>query len=1089
MEKHRVHKRSRIKDIHKLAEEQLRSQPFKQPVPGDVNNLLHELRVHQIELQMQNEELMEEQTKLEEALDKYSELYDFSPIAYLTINESSIIEEVNFSGATLLGIDQRYLLKMPFMSFVHPDDRPRFDMHLQNTITTGGTIDEELRLIGKDSSEKWIYIKSIPQEQTVGNSIRAAIIDITLFKQEQQKRQAAEETFRAISENAPDIIICFERDLRIDYVNPQMEKTSGMLRGEIIGKTCDEIGMPGDVASVWNSTLQSVFETGKAVSMETDIPIAANERTYHVIAFPEFTEDGSINHVMTISRDITDRKRAEDALKASEERFREMAGSIKGVFWLFDRDKLKIIYASPAYEEIYGRPIDTLYDQTEGWDRNIHPDDLPAAHESFIRVFRQACVKGDLIEYRIIRPDGDVRWISNRIFAVPDTCGNTRHLSGFAEDISDRKHAEEERELLLALIDQEREKLQTLVNGIADEIWFMDAQRNLVLMNPATLAALGFDPGDNFEEVLASLEVLNLDGTPRPKEKNPLYVSMEGKTLSGDEMVRHHMTGELRYRHYHAAPVRDRKGQAIGAVAVVSDITERKLMEETLRISEERYRITMDGMLDAVSIQTVREARYLYVNKAFSELTGYAAEEVIGKLPGGLDLPLAMEDRNYLECLIERSGKARLEIQYRMKDGTVLDALLACTPIQYKGEDCAVVVMTDITTLKRSEEEKKRLEIQLAQSQKMEALGTLAGGMAHDFNNLLTAIMGYTEIAMLNVSAPERVRKHLDSAFKSCKRARELVGRILTFSRHAEAKLAPISISYAVDESLTMLRSMIPSTIEIRQELAEPGKVMADPGQINQMVMNLVINASEAMAESGGVLEVTLMRETIGKNGLIPGFDLTPGPYLKLTVSDNGHGMTPEMVERIFEPYFTTRKKGGTAGMGLSIVHGIVKRHKGAIMCRSEPGKGTSFEISLPEVIIEEEPEEPVVMDFPTGSESILFVDDESSLVEVAKEILGNLGYNVTTTVSSVEALNILRNDPGKFDLVITDMVMPVMTGDKLSQTIIQIRPDIPIIMCTGYSEYISEDQAKSIGIREFIMKPIEWKDLSKTIRKVLDAG
>ena len=514
---------------------------------------------------------------------------------------------------------------------------------------------------------------------------------------------------------------------------------------------------------------------------------------------------------------------------------------------------------------------------------------------------------------------------------------------------------------------------------------------------------------------------------------------------------------------------------------------ERKMAEVALRESEERYRITLEGMVDAVSIQVIKDTRYLYVNKAFCDITGYSPEEVIGKTPFDLNLPLDPEDHdNYLECILTRTPRRRQEVQYRMRDGTFLYALLSCTPVAYRGEDCSVVVMTDITALKKSEESKKRLEIQLAQTRKMEALGTLAGGFAHDFNNILTAILGFTELAIFDASAPEKVRKYLDDALKSGKRAKELLSQILAFSRHGTGKYAPITLSYPIKESLGRLRSMIPMNIEIKQGLITSGKVMADPSQINQMMINLSLNAAQAMEATGGKLEVSLDEMQLDDDAL--SLNLPRGPYLRLAISDTGPGMPPEIMEHIFEPYFTTKRQGNGSGMGLAVVHGIVKRHGGAITCRSTPGQGTTFEIYLPEAISKGEWEEPHTrMQMPTGTEGILFIDDEPALVELAQILFESLGYHVTATTSSNEAFDLFRKDPARFDLVVTDMMMPEMMGDELAQKMMEIRPDIPVILYTGYSGHMSEEKAKSMGIRQLILKPFAMRDMSHIIRKILD--
>jgi CheY-like chemotaxis protein len=293
-------------------------------------------------------------------------------------------------------------------------------------------------------------------------------------------------------------------------------------------------------------------------------------------------------------------------------------------------------------------------------------------------------------------------------------------------------------------------------------------------------------------------------------------------------------------------------------------------------------------------------------------------------------------------------------------------------------------------------------------------------------------------------------------------------------------------MSYPIKESLGRLRFMIPMNIEIKQSLTTSGKVMADPSQINQMMVNLALNAAQAMEATGGRLEVSLDEVQLDDDAL--SLNLPKGPYLRLVISDTGPGMQPEIMEHIFEPYFTTKRQGDGSGMGLAVVHGIVKRHEGAITCRSTPGKGTTFEIYLPEAISKEEREEPhVEIKMPAGTERILFIDDEPSLVELAQILFESLGYQVTATASSNEALDLFRKDPAGFDLVVTDMMMPEMMGDKLAAEMMKIRPDIPVILYTGYSEHLSEEKAKSMGIRELILKPFAMRDMAHVIRKILD--
>jgi CheY-like chemotaxis protein len=378
------------------------------------------------------------------------------------------------------------------------------------------------------------------------------------------------------------------------------------------------------------------------------------------------------------------------------------------------------------------------------------------------------------------------------------------------------------------------------------------------------------------------------------------------------------------------------------------------------------------------------------------------------------------------------------------------------------------------------------LEKRLAQAQKMEAIGTLAGGIAHDFNNILSAIIGYTELSLIDIPKGSALQNNLQQVLKAGGRAKELVRQILAFSRQGESELVPVKVSLIVNEALKLLRASLPATIKIRHNIKSHLSVLTDPTNIHQVLMNLCTNASFAMQADGGVLEVSLNDVDLDADFAGQHPDVKPGKFIRLMVKDTGCGMTPEATERIFDPFFTTKKVGQGTGMGLSVVHGIIKSHGGTILVESSPGKGSAFSVFLPAIETEVADQANQAQLVITGNERILFVDDEDFQADIGKRMLGRLGYRVTAKTSSVEALDLFRQTPDEFDLVITDMTMPDMTGDVLARKLISIRPDIPIIACTGYSERINPDIVKEIGIKEMAMKPVVMKDIAQMIQRVL---
>jgi PAS domain S-box-containing protein len=765
-------------------------------------------------------------------------------------------------------------------------------------------------------------------------------------------------------------------------------------------------------------------------------------------------------------------------LKKSELKFRQSEIQYQAVVesqldavcrWLPDTT---LTFANAKYKELFAPDNETLIGHR--WVEFGLPDERETILSTFSRLEEHP--KPFSTENSVTSRDGSTRdfhWITVPLL---DEKGKCIEFQSVGRDITELKQAE------VALRESEA-RIRAITDTAMDAILMMDPSGRVAYWNPAAERIFGYTK----DEAMG----MNLHGLIAPLRYHESYkkafVEFQ-KTGQGNainttlEMEACHKDGHEISIELSLTALHFREGWL--STGIIRDITNRKQAEVALRESEERFKTLHDASFGGIFIHD--QGIILDCNQGLSELTGYTFEELVGMDGFMLFAP------DWRELVMEniQSGFEQLyEVEALRKDGTIYPLSIRGKVIPYKGRTVRVTEFRDITERKQAEEERKSLQMQLIQAQKMEAIGTLAGGIAHDFNNILGAILGYTEIACDDIPPESNAIKHLGKVLEASHRASSLVKQILVFSRQADAEHVALQPAVIIKEAIKLLRPSLPSTITIKQQIDHATKpIFADPTQVHQILMNLCTNAFHAMEQTGGTLEIVLKNCELSQNDLKDHPGLDSGNFVALSVRDTGPGIEEKIREKIFEPYFTTKEMGKGTGMGLAIVHGIVNSYGGYITCESEVGKGTVFNILFPaideEIVTELNPIETV----PTGNERILYIDDEKMLADLGKAMLTRLGYEVTVQTSSLDALDMFRNHPEQFDAVITDQTMPGMTGINLARELLQIRPDIPIVICTGYSNLITKEQVIAEGIGGFILKPLNREKIATLLRKVLDS-
>ena len=929
-----------------------------------------------------------------------------------------------------------------WLELIHPEDRGQLENAVELHRTATEPIHYDYRIKHRDGTYRQIHDQGLPMLDEQGRPYKwiGVCSDITERKRTEEALKERESLFSQMFEQSTTSMCLYNPDGTINRVNNEFCKMFGVEEKVIIDAGYnvfkDQAAIDGGIIPF----LRDIFEERKRQHWETnfDIDVASastgtpTSRTgkifIEVFGYPILNQEGDLEYVVLQHYDITERKQSEAALRESEKTVRK---------------KLQAI----------------LEPEGDFGDLNLADIIDDQALQSMMEKF-----------YGLTKIGG----------AIVDVSGKVLASVGW-QDICAKFH---------------RAHPETLKNCIESD----------TVLSSGVLAG-NFKPyhcKNNMWDMVTPIEVGG-------RHMGNIFIGQffyEGESPDHEQFriqARRYGFDEVEYlAALERVPFWSREtidtamafyAEIAGLISSLSystvklsrALSQKDVMLRRLVASEERFRVIATYTPDHILIQD-KDLRYVWV---LNPQLGLTEKDMIGKTDFDF---LSKEDAAVLTVMkkgVLETGKpefVRVPLTSFKGDVQHFEGYYIPKRDQEGKIDGLIGYFRNVTERVEGEEQRKKLEAQLLQSQKMESVGTLAGGIAHDFNNILGIILGNTELALDDVPEWNPSRQNLDEIRKACLRAKDVVRQILSFSRKSEIEQKPFNIASVVNESLKLLRASIPASIDIRQDISnDSDNILGDPTQIHQIMINLCTNAAHAMEAEGGMLQVALKNTEVDEDAASLYPELSAGHYLQLCVSDTGDGIGPEVINRVFDPYFTTKDVGKGTGMGLAVVHGIVKSHRGSISVESEPGKGTTFKILFPAVKkkIGDEPKN--AQELPTGNERILFVDDEESMVNLNQQRLERLGYKVIPKTDPLEALEFFSANPDQIDLVITDMTMPHMTGDRLTQEILKIRSDMPIILCTGYSSRISEDKAQELGIRKYIDKPIEMLILARSVREVLD--
>ncbi|NPV04930.1 MAG: PAS domain S-box protein [Syntrophaceae bacterium] len=947
-------------------------------------------------------------------------------------------------------------------------------------VRQGGTQRRETR---SRRDDRWYAcILAPPPRGEEPAALPALVVDVTEQKLAEEALRLGEERYRAIFENSLVGIYQSTPGGRFLRVNPACARIFGFASpDEMVETVTDIAGQVFVDAEDRRRCLDILQQRGTLERFEVRMR-RRDGRVIWTALNARVVRDGGGRTLFIegVVEDITERKRVEEALRLSEERFSKAFHASPAPLAIATIDEGRYIDVNERFLEMLGCARDEIIGRSSVemgfWADSAVRQDLVA------RLRREGRVRDAPVARRT--KDGRLRqtlWSAEIV-----RLGGKDVLLSLHQDVTELREAEER-------LRAGEEKYRLLAENVSDIIWTADTNLRFTYVSPSAERILGWSADDwpslTLQDYIAPAHREPIRALLAEEIGRPFAPGVDDARVVRVELEALRKDGSACWVEVSARLLRDTAGNPVSLIGVARDITDRKQIEEALRASENKYRQLFETCPIGIAVCGL-DGRLLEANRAFQAITGYGLEELRARRFDEITPPEYREFERQIPGHLEREPAVTYEKEYTKKEGGRVPVSVTAWVSR---DDAGVkrhlgAFVLDLSDRARQEQARRQLERQLHQAQKMEAIGTLAGGIAHDFNNILFAVIGFAELSLQD-AGDDQTRWNLRQILNACNRAKTLVDQILAFSRPVEQAQQALDVVPLTKEVVKFLRSSLPATIDISVESAVSHSViLADPARIHQVIMNLCTNAAHAMRAAGGRLCIRV-DNAAPPAGALPGGTRcgATGAFVRLSVSDTGHGIDPSILDRIFDPFFTTKPPGEGTGLGLSVVHGIVKNLGGAVLVHSEPGRGSTFDVFIPALGTAGPRPEPPAGPLPRGTERVLLVDDEAPLAEALSRMLTALGYRVTAVQDGPAALRLFREDPGGFDLVITDMTMPRMTGAELACEILRCRPGTPVILCTGYSDCIGEAEALAMGIRRFLLKPLFLGQLALEVRAVLD--